>query len=235
MPTAEANGSRFYYEVHGKGSPLVIINGLGIDITDFRVLSEPLAKSHKVLVFDNRGAGRSDKPDEPYSIEQMSSDTAQIMQQAGFNHADIIGVSMGGRIALDLVLKHPEMVKKLVLTSTSARVIAARGVRPFILFKLLPRLPLFKGKYPQPYYAFKRQRAASKSYDCADRLSQINKPVLIAHGKADKIAPLVLAEEMHQGISGSVLKMFEGGHLFFMWREREGYLTAVSAFLSEQD
>lgn len=65
MPTVEANGINLYYEVHGSGEPLVVINGLGIEITEVESITRPLAEKNKVLTFDNRGAGRSDKPDVP--------------------------------------------------------------------------------------------------------------------------------------------------------------------------
>ena len=231
MSVAKVNGINFFYEVLGSGKPLVIINGLAIDISDIRVISEPLAKTYKVLVFDNRGAGRSDKPDEPYSIEQMARDTAGVMKAAGFKKANILGISMGGRIALELTLSFPELVDKLVLVSTAAYVIRPRTFRNFLGLTVMPRLPIMKGKYPQPHYAYLRQRAASSSYNCLDRLSEIHAPTLICHGERDGVMPLSFAVKTHEGIKGSELKTFTGGHLFFLFRSRQQFLDTVNEYL----
>jgi len=85
-------------------------------------------------------------------------------------------------------------------------------------------------KYPQPYYAFVRQLKASRSYDCSGRLSEMNVPTLILHGKTDKFARYKLVEEMHAGIKGSKIITFEGGHRFFMWGNIR-FTDAISEFL----
>ena len=100
MATAEVNGINIYYEVAGQGPSLVVINGLGSDVSEVASVTGPLAKQCTVLVFDNRGAGRSDKPDEPYTLEGMVEDTAGVMRAAGMTRASVLGISMGGRIAL---------------------------------------------------------------------------------------------------------------------------------------
>ena len=181
------------------------------------------------MAFDNRGAGRTDKPDAPYSIEMMADDTVGLMNALGIEHANILGISMGGRIALTLALEHPESVEKLVLVSTSARVLP-RGWR-FRILGLLSSAPILRGKYPQPRYAFIRQRDASTTFNCTDRLPEIQAPTVIMHGKNDKTAPFALAEEMQRGIHGSKLLPFAGGHIFFLFRERQRFLDAVADFL----
>lgn len=230
MPRINANGINIYYEVHGKGKPLVVVNGLGIELSEFAVVTRPLAEKFKVLTFDNRGAGRSDKPDEPYTIEMLAQDTAQLMQAAGFSKSNVMGISLGGRIALELTLQHPEMVNKLVLVSTSAKV-QSTWVR-----RLLTSPPpkfLYRGKYPQPRYAFIRQREASRNYNAVDRLNKIKTPTLIMHGKKDKVVPLAMAENLHQGIKGSDLQTFKGGHLFFLFRKRQQFTNVVLNFLGK--
>jgi pimeloyl-ACP methyl ester carboxylesterase len=229
MPTVQVNDISIYYELQGEGEPLVLIAGLRLDISEYNGIDSWLAQTYQVLAFDNRGAGRTDKPDIPYSIEMMADDTARLMQALGIKAAHIIGISMGGRIALALALQHPELVKKLVLVSTSARV-RKRGWR-FRLMELLMLLPIFKEKYPQPRYAYLRQRQASGAYNCVERLPEIHLPTLILHGKNDKTAPYSLAEEMRAGIAGSHIVAFRGGHIFFFFRERQRFLETIAQFL----
>ncbi|HEY7126880.1 MAG TPA: alpha/beta hydrolase [Ktedonobacterales bacterium] len=232
MPTVKVNDIQMYYERHGEGEPLVLICGLAIDLSENESIVRWLAKSYQVLAFDNRGAGRTDKPDMPYSIEMMAEDTAGLMQALGVKQARVIGTSMGGRIALALTLQHPELVKKLILVSTSARVIKSAG-RTWRLRVggLLSNLPLLRSNYPQPRYAFLRQLEASGSYNCLDRLPEIHAPTLILHGKQDKTVLYHLAEELHAGIAGSQMVMFKGGHIFFLFRERQPFLETIAQFL----
>jgi 3-oxoadipate enol-lactonase len=229
MPTINANGIHMYYEVQGTGEPLVVINSLGIEMEEFSAVTKPLKTEYKVLTFDNRGSGRSDKPDGPYSIPMMAQDSAEVMQAAGFNNASVVGISLGGRIALELALQHPEMVNKLVLVSTGAR------IQHSWARSLLTHTPLqfiYRGKYPQPRYAFIRQREASANYDATARLSEIKNPTLIMHGRRDKVAPLAVAEELHNEIRGSKLLLFKGGHLFFLLREPQRFISSLSDFLN---
>ncbi len=217
-----------YYEIHGDGEPLVLIVGLGTDISEWEGIIHWLAQKYKVLAFDNRGAGRTDKPDTQYSIEMMANDTVGLMQTLGIQQAHILGISMGGRIALALALQHPKSVKKLVLVSTSARSIK-NWRRHF--FGMLSSVPIFRSKYPQPHYAFMRQRQASFVYNCTDQLHELHIPTVIMHGKKDKIVPYKLAEEMHTGIKGSKMLAFAGGHIFFFMKERQRFLDAIAEFV----
>jgi len=234
MPYVKVNDISLYYELQdegdggAEGEPLVLIMGLGTDISEWDGVIRWLAKKYRVLAFDNRGAGRSDKPDIPYSIEMMADDTEKLMRVLGIEQANILGVSMGGRIALALALQYPTSVKKLVLVSTSARIIKSWR-RNF--YSLLSGLPIFRSKYPQPRYAFTRQLEASSTFDYTGKLHELDVPTLILHGKKDRSAPYVLAEELHTGIQGSKMLTFAGGHLFFLIRERQQFLDAVAAFV----
>ncbi len=229
MPIVRVNDIALYYELHGSGVPLVLIMGLAADISEYGWLIEALSRNNLVLAFDNRGAGRTEKPDLPYSVEMMATDTADLMRALDITKANILGISMGGRIALDLTLKHPDMVKNLILVSTSARVV--KTWRRGIIFNFLPRLPILKGKYPQPYYAFNHQNNASSAYDCADQLTDISIPTFIMHGKKDKLVQGNLVQELQVGIKNSKLMAFQDGHMFFMFKERQRFLKAVEESL----
>lgn len=216
-----------YYEIHGQGEPLLLINGLGAEISEFRFLVEQLARDHKVIAFDNRGSGQSDKPDIPYTIAMMAEDSAGLLQFLGVAKADVIGISLGGRIALELTLSHPELVHRLVLVSTSARV-SSTWLR-YLVFNVIHRLPVLRGM--QPRYAFNRQKEASSSYDCTDRLSEVKAKTLILGGRKDRFSPIELQKGLHAGIAASEMHIFDGGHLFFIMRERQKFLDAMESWL----
>lgn len=224
MPVVHVNDIDMYYELAGAGPPLVVIPGLAGDISEWHAITDPLAERFRVLAFDNRGGGQTDKPDAPYTIEQMASDAAGLLRAVGVGPATVLGVSMGGRVALALALDHPELVSRLILVSTGARASRRRWLG---LMGLASGLPLLRGKHPQPRYAFRHQRAATTAYNAVDRLGEIQVPTTIMHGKSDRTAPLALAEELHAGIAGSRLLTFPGGHLFLFFRERARFLDAV--------
>jgi pimeloyl-ACP methyl ester carboxylesterase len=230
MATAKTNGINIYYEIHGEGVPLLLIAGLNSDHTFFTRtgLVDALSTSHRVIVFDNRGVGKSDKPDEPYSIEMMAEDVQGLLDSLGIEQTDVLGVSLGGRIAMELAIRQPERVRRLVLVSTGPRT-PKSPMRLWI--SLMLRLHVVRGSVP--YYAAIHQRNASRSYDATSQLADIHNQTLILHGKRDHIAPLQVAEEMHSRIPGSKMVTFGGGHLFFILR-REPFVEAVEEFLKDQ-
>jgi 3-oxoadipate enol-lactonase len=229
MPTIRVNDIDMYYEIHGEGEPVVLIAGLNSDHTLFRGILPWLAERYKVVVFDNRGVGQTDKPDIPYSIDMMADDTAGLLDALSITQAHILGISMGGRIAAALALQYSQQVKSLILVSTVMK--SLKGVPMTWSRRLIPlmlKIPMIRG--PHPYYAVARQLEASRAYDCMDRLNEIHVPTLILHGKQDQSAPYRLAEEMHSGIKDSKMITFQGGHLFFIVRQKQ-FIDAITDFL----
>ena len=119
MDHARINGVEMAYDLRGAGQPLVMIHGAQGDQTMFSSFAPGFARDYQVLTFDQRGSGLSEKPHSDYSIAQLADDTAALMDHVGFATADIIGVSMGGMIALEFALRHPQRVRKLVLGCTT--------------------------------------------------------------------------------------------------------------------
>ena len=122
MPFANINGLRLYYEWHGEegGTPLVLVMGLGGDSTAWPFQLAAFAPHRRVLVFDNRGAGRSDAPDVAYTTRGMAEDLLGLLDRLGVARADLLGLSLGGAIAQEAVLAAPERFRSLQLHATWA-------------------------------------------------------------------------------------------------------------------
>jgi 3-oxoadipate enol-lactonase len=124
MPFAIAgDGTRIHYEVTGitKRAPVLLVQGLGGEKNSWNLQRAALALRHRTIAFDNRGAGRSDKPDGKYNLEEMADDAIAVLDAAGIETAHIVGLSMGGAISQIIALKHPNRVRSLTLVATACR------------------------------------------------------------------------------------------------------------------
>ena len=119
MPTVQVGSHRVYYDRHGAGHPLLLIPGLGATRFAWWKQIEPLSKKYEVINMDNRDAGDSALGTGSYTIADMAGDTAGLIQSLN-GPAYVVGCSMGGTIALELALRQPNLVKKLILGATSA-------------------------------------------------------------------------------------------------------------------
>ena len=119
MPVAKVNGINIYNESHGKGDPLVLVMGMGGNMEAWRPHIPIYAKKFQVIALDNRGTGRSDKPEGPYSIPQFASDAVGLLDALGIAKAHFYGISMGGLIVQAIGLEYPTRVKSLILGCTT--------------------------------------------------------------------------------------------------------------------
>jgi pimeloyl-ACP methyl ester carboxylesterase len=208
-----------WVERRGSGPDVLLIAGLGDPAEAWQPQLDGLADRYRVTAFDNRGVGRSPLPDEPLSTVTMADGAAAILRALDVPAAHVAGFSMGSTIAQELALRHPELVRSLVLVSTYARpeallrsqlgfwrwlAEAAPSERAFFeaffTWVYTPRAhadgtvdqlveEALAFPHPQSLEAFQAQVDACLAHDTADRLSQIAAPTLVLAGEFDTILP----------------------------------------------
>jgi pimeloyl-ACP methyl ester carboxylesterase len=120
MPYAQVDGINLHYEIDGQGQPLLLVMGLGAPAAAWDPeFVQAMSQTHKVITYDNRGTGLSDKPDEPYSIAMFASDAVGLLGTLNIPRAHVLGVSMGGMIAQELAIHYPQNVASLILGCTT--------------------------------------------------------------------------------------------------------------------
>ena len=120
MPTANIGEVELYYEEHGLGQPLIMVLGLGQDIATWGFQIAELSKHLRLIVFDNRDAGKSSRCADEYTTESMAGDILGLMDHLGIEHTHLLGTSMGGMIAQHVALMAPERLKSLILAGTTS-------------------------------------------------------------------------------------------------------------------
>lgn len=121
MPKVQVGDISMYYEVVGEGEPLVLIHGLTLDHLSWSFQTQAFSENYQVLLFDNRGVGRTDSPEMEYTTEMMADDLAGLLDVLEINKAHVLGLSLGGMIAQEFALKYPDRVERLILAVTAAR------------------------------------------------------------------------------------------------------------------
>jgi pimeloyl-ACP methyl ester carboxylesterase len=133
---AEVNGLNIYYEIHGTGQPLVVLHGAYMTIDAMGEVVPALAETRQIIAVELQGHGRTADIDRPLSYEQMADDIAVLLRHLVIEKADVFGYSMGGGVALQVAIRHPEVVKKLVVASASY---TSEGMHPELL-EMIPTL-----------------------------------------------------------------------------------------------
>ena len=120
MPFITTERLNIYFEEKGDGAPVLFISGTGGDLRQRpNVLDGPLPKHHRVIAYDQRGLGQTEKPDRPYTMSEYGDDAAELLAALGIEQVDVIGVSFGGMVAQHFAIRHPSKIRKLVLCCTS--------------------------------------------------------------------------------------------------------------------
>jgi 3-oxoadipate enol-lactonase len=114
MPKLLVNNTGIYYEVTGQGEPLLFVHGLASSSRSWKKQVPFFSQKYRVITFDIRGHGRSDKPMEPYSIKSFATDAVELLRTLGISAVHVVGFSMGGMVAFQLAVDAPELVRSLV-------------------------------------------------------------------------------------------------------------------------
>lgn len=241
MPSVKVNDIDIYYEICGSGEPLVIIEGLAIDISLPSPIIDALAGKYLVIRFDNRGIGRSGKPDAPFSVDTMVADTVGLMDALGIRHAHLLGMSLGSRVALAIAAKYPGRVNGLVLNVTAAYLPYGKNMKvTFALWSLRQLIKsgkierMLPSRYPPSRTSLLRQWDANKAFDGRGMLAKIRAPTLIVNGTKDISVPLKCGRELEESIPGAKLILAEGDHMFIA-KHPEWLTKPALEFLAEVD
>lgn len=224
---ADVHGLHMYYEIHGEGFPLVLIHGGGSTIgTTFGRILPALAQTHRVIAVELQAHGHTADIDRPLSFEQDADDVAALLQHLGIGRADIFGFSNGASTTLQLAIRHPGMVNRIVVASTMYK---RSGAYPW-LWEAMAR-PSF-GHMPQAlkdaylainpdtkalYAMYERDVARMQSFTdiSDDAIGAIRSPALIIAGDRDVVRP-EHAVELYRRIPRAQLAIFPGGHGDYM-------------------
>jgi pimeloyl-ACP methyl ester carboxylesterase len=198
---APVNGLNMYYEIHGTGRPLVVLHGSFMTIELMGKLIPGLAGSRQVIAVEFQGHGHTADVDRPITYEQLADDTAALLRHLGIGNADVYGYSLGGGVALQVAIRHPELVRKLVNVSASY---TSDGMYPEVLAAIEQITPeLFEGTPWREAYdrtaphreAFPMLVAKLRQLDMtpfdwtAGAVRAITAPTLIVIGDSDGIRP----------------------------------------------
>jgi len=197
---ASVNGINLYYEIHGTGKPLIMLHG-GFGTFDiFAAISPALALDHQVIGVDLYGHGRTALTDRPIRFEYMADDIAGLIQHLGLEKADMLGFSLGGAVALQTTIRHPERVNKLVLISTpfkragwhpEMQVGMASLTPEFVLGTPLNDTYVSVAPKTEDFSRFvtKLTKELGQDYDWTEAISALKNPILIIAGDADGLPP----------------------------------------------
>jgi pimeloyl-ACP methyl ester carboxylesterase len=142
MPTAQVNGIEVYYEQAGEGPPVLLLHGLGSSTRDWEYQAPELTRAYRVITMDVRGHGRSSRPPGPYSVAQFSEDAVALLRALDAAPAHIIGLSMGGMVAFQMAVDHPEAVRSLAIINSGPAMIL-RGMQKAALTMRFAVVKLF--------------------------------------------------------------------------------------------
>ncbi|RIK17883.1 MAG: 3-oxoadipate enol-lactonase [Anaerolineae bacterium] len=261
MPTFHTNGIDLYYETVGQGEPILLLHGLGSCAEDWALQIPALAQRYRVIAADMRGHGHSDKPHGPYSVAMMATDVLGLLDGLGIKSTHIIGLSMGGMIAFQLAVDHPDRVRSMVIVNSAPALVAQSFGEKLNIKQRLLLAQLFgpartgrflsKRLFPKPDQEFMRaqliERWAKNDKDAylasmraligwsvLDRVGSISCPVMVIAGDRD-YTPLEAKRKYVALIPNAQLKVIEDSGHATPIDQADRFNACVLEFLSGVD
>jgi len=262
MPVATINGIDIFYRERGDGPPVLLIQGLGVDHRGWAGVATRLAGNFRCVSYDNRDVGRSSLVEAPYDVLNMLADGVGLLDALAIDRADVVGQSMGGVIAQELAIRHPDRVRRLALVSTYTSG-DPRGAAIFegqaMLCRALPREEYCRAAFWsvyshqdyrrdgfvddmirrtvandlwQPQDAYERHVRAVLSAGTEDRLRDIEAPTLILAGAEDILTPMRFSSLLAARIPDNRLVVVEGAGHGMIWSHPEIVAEHIGNFFS---
>lgn len=205
---AHVNGIELYYAIYGTGDPLILLHGGLGAVEMFDPILPMLTEGRQVIGVDLQAHGRTVDIDRPMTYEAMADDVAALIEFLGFKQADVMGYSLGGGTALQTAIRHPQLVRKLILVSTAYKRnnwypevladMAQMGAAAAEMLKQGPPYALYSQIAPRPedwpVLLTKLGDLLRKNYDWSEDVAALKMPILLVFGDADSISPANVAE-----------------------------------------
>ncbi|MFX1262008.1 MAG: alpha/beta fold hydrolase [Promethearchaeota archaeon] len=262
MPFCDANDVDIYYEVHGQGEPVIFGNGVFSNTLGWVNQLPAFSKEYQVILYDMRGQGQSEKPEEPYSFDLHATDQKALLDELGISKVHHVGISYGGELGLVFALKYPEMLKSLVVCSSVSFVgpllremcelwryacvledpeLFYSATVPLNFGETFIReqtalLEQAKIRYAQLYYPpLVRLLDSFLSLNVTDQLHQIEVPTCVIAGEKDILKPAYPYSKMiHDTLPHSEMVIIRDSGHAVTFEQPEEFNNVVLRFLREQ-
>ncbi len=241
---ADVNGVHLYYETHGAGRPMILLHG-GLGSGEmFAPILPTLADRHQVILVDLQGHGRTADVDRPLDLTLMADDVAALIDHLGLEKPDVVGYSLGGGVALQVAIRHPDKVGRLVTASANIRrdaiypeMLAQQGQvtgAAVEFMKDTPMYELYQRVAPRPEdfprLLDKIGEAMSKDFDYTEQVRGLRVPTLVVAADADMAPPSHYVE---------IFNLLDGGLRDGGWmgegRPKGGHALAILPGLTHYD
>lgn len=245
----------------GQGTPLVLGHALGVDLRMWDEVADDLARDHLVLRYDHRGQGGSDVPPGPYTMDQLVDDAAALIRDRAVGPVVYVGLSMGGMVAMGLAIRHPDLVRGIVVANSGARYpeaaratwsqriasVEAQGLAA-VADATMERwfTAGFRARRPEVVDRFRHtvleadpagyvaSCAAVAGVDWLDRLGEIRCPALVIAGAQDVGAPPEFSQAIVSRIAGAELQVWDDVAHMSAIEQPARFITALRTFLDER-
>jgi len=259
MPILNHNGVKLYYEEQGAGDPVLFIHGLGSSGQDWEVQAAAFSPHYRVIMYDQRGHGRSDKPAGPYSMAQFAGDAAALLQAIDVTSAHVVGLSLGGGVAFQLAVDQPALVRSLTIVNSAPEMVPRTFKEKFAIWQRLaivrlmglPKMAavLSPRLFPDSEHEHLRQLFAERfaknekpaylasiraliGWSVTSRLGEIKCPTLVITADQD-YTPVALKEAYVAKLPNARLSVIANAHHATPMERPEAFNAVLAEFLAQ--